>query len=121
MCCGKVTCDNSRVQMEATLSGGSSLRGLCTVVSQLLRLNWLLGILLSAGLALRIAAQLAYRPALLYIDSAKYLRGFALTWDQDPGDPLRPKGHLHCCPNAVPSNRPWLTTRPAWPGRDGLL
>ena len=30
---------------------------------------------LAAGLALRVLAQLAYRPALLYIDSSKYLAG----------------------------------------------
>ncbi|HEY3734757.1 MAG TPA: hypothetical protein VGL63_12660 [Streptosporangiaceae bacterium] len=38
-----------------------------------LRRHWLLAVLLAAGLALRIATQLAYRPALLYIDSYKYL------------------------------------------------
>jgi hypothetical protein len=32
-------------------------------------------LVLSAGLALRTLAELAYRPALLYIDSAKYLNG----------------------------------------------
>ncbi len=32
-------------------------------------------LVLSAGLALRVLAELAYRPALLYIDSAKYLNG----------------------------------------------
>ena len=33
------------------------------------------GLVLVAGLALRVLAQLAYRPALLYIDSSKYLVG----------------------------------------------
>ena len=37
------------------------------------RRHWLLLIPLTAGLGLRVVAQLAYRPALLYIDSAKYL------------------------------------------------
>jgi hypothetical protein len=37
------------------------------------RRHWLLIGLLVAGLALRVLAQLAYRPALLYIDSPKYL------------------------------------------------
>ena len=37
------------------------------------RRHWLLLIALTAGLGLRVATQLAYRPALLYIDSAKYL------------------------------------------------
>ena len=44
--------------------------------------HWLLLILLSAGLALRVMAQAAYRPALLYIDSDRYLRG------PSPLDPL---------------------------------
>jgi len=39
----------------------------------LVRRHWLISILLLAGLALRLIAQLAYRPALLYIDSVKYL------------------------------------------------
>jgi hypothetical protein len=37
------------------------------------RRHWLLAVLLTAGLALRVLAQIAYRPALLYIDSIKYL------------------------------------------------
>jgi hypothetical protein len=37
--------------------------------------HWPFGSLLLAGLGLRIAAQLAYQPALLYIDSKKYLFG----------------------------------------------
>jgi hypothetical protein len=39
----------------------------------LLRRHWLLAVLLTAGLVLRVLAQIAYRPALLYIDSVKYL------------------------------------------------
>jgi hypothetical protein len=39
----------------------------------LLRRHWLLALLLTAGLVMRILAQVAYRPALLYIDSIKYL------------------------------------------------
>jgi hypothetical protein len=38
-----------------------------------LRRHWLISLLLLAGLVLRVLAQLAYRPALLYIDSVKYL------------------------------------------------
>jgi 4-amino-4-deoxy-L-arabinose transferase-like glycosyltransferase len=37
------------------------------------RRHWLVSILLLAGLVLRLLAQIAYRPALLYIDSLKYL------------------------------------------------
>lgn len=39
--------------------------------------HWPFAAVLSAGLALRILAEAAYRPALLYIDSAKYLDGAA--------------------------------------------
>ena len=39
------------------------------------RRHWLLLILLAAGLGLRVVTQLAYRPAIFYIDSYKYLRG----------------------------------------------
>jgi hypothetical protein len=41
----------------------------------LARRHWLLTALLAAGIALRVLAQIAYRPALLYIDSMKYLFG----------------------------------------------
>ena len=37
------------------------------------RRHWLLAMLLVAGLALRLITKIAYRPALLYIDSPKYL------------------------------------------------
>jgi hypothetical protein len=37
--------------------------------------HWSFVLVLSAGLALRVLAETAYRPALLYIDSAKYLVG----------------------------------------------
>jgi hypothetical protein len=39
------------------------------------RRNWLLTLLLLAGLVLRILTQIAYRPALFYIDTIKYLYG----------------------------------------------
>jgi hypothetical protein len=41
----------------------------------LLRRHWLVGLLLAAGLVLRAVAQLGYEPALLFIDSKKYLFG----------------------------------------------
>ncbi len=41
----------------------------------LLRRHWLVSVLLAAGLALRVATQLAYQPALVYIDTLKYLYG----------------------------------------------
>ena len=47
-----------------------------------LRRHWLIAILLAAGLVLRILAQVAYRPALFYIDSTRYL------YHADGNDPV---------------------------------
>jgi hypothetical protein len=41
----------------------------------LLRDHWLISVLLAAGLLLRAASALAYRPALIYVDTLKYLYG----------------------------------------------
>jgi len=41
----------------------------------LLRRHWLVAVLLVAGLVLRALTQLAYQPALVYIDTLKYLYG----------------------------------------------
>jgi hypothetical protein len=46
-----------------------------TRTARLLGRHWLLVVLLAAGLALRIAAQIAYQPALIYVDTLKYLYG----------------------------------------------
>jgi hypothetical protein len=46
------------------------------------RRHWLFVLVLTAGLALRVLAETAYRPALLYIDSAKYLEGSVATAPQ---------------------------------------
>jgi hypothetical protein len=70
---------------ESAASGG---RGAMTrpggwPLATLARRHWLISVLLLAGLVLRVLAEIAYRPALLYIDSLKYLYG---AW---PGnDPL---------------------------------
>jgi hypothetical protein len=40
-----------------------------------LRRHWLIAVLLAAGLALRVLVMAAYRPALIYIDTPKYLYG----------------------------------------------
>ncbi|MGN6794379.1 MAG: hypothetical protein ACTHJW_18495 [Streptosporangiaceae bacterium] len=45
------------------------------------RRNWPAVVLLTAGLALRIMAVLAYRPALFYIDTPRYLLGEAFGMD----------------------------------------
>jgi hypothetical protein len=50
----------------------------------LARRHWLFTALLTLGLVLRILTQIAYRPALLYIDSTKYLLG-AYPGDDPPG------------------------------------
>jgi hypothetical protein len=50
----------------------------------LARQHWLFAVLLTAGLVLRVLTQIAYRPALLYIDSTKYLLG-AYPGDDPPG------------------------------------
>jgi hypothetical protein len=48
----------------------------------LAREHWLLALLLTAGLVLRVLAQVAYRPALFYIDSLRYL------YDAHGADPV---------------------------------
>ena len=47
--------------------------GLAAAGLRAARRNWMLVVLLTAGLVLRVLAQFAYRPALLYIDTMKYL------------------------------------------------
>jgi hypothetical protein len=72
----------------AAASGVTAGR-LRAAVTRLLREHWLLAILLAAGLALRVVAQLAYQPALIYIDTLKYL------YNAYPGsDPVGYKGPL---------------------------
>jgi hypothetical protein len=43
--------------------------------SDVLRKHWLLALLIAGGLVLRVVVQFAYEPALLFIDSKKYLYG----------------------------------------------
>ncbi len=62
-------------------------------LASMVRRNWLLAILLAAGLVLRAATQLAYRPALLFIDSIKYLFG-AYAGNDPPGYQLALKVFL---------------------------
>ena len=62
---------------------GRSWPGAGRMAAAALRRHWLISLLLLAGLVLRVLAMIAYRPALLYIDSLKYIFG---AW---PGnDPL---------------------------------
>jgi hypothetical protein len=60
------------------------LRAAARRLPALTRQHWLFAALLTAGLVLRVLAQIAYRPALLYIDSTKYLLG-AYPGDDPPG------------------------------------
>ena len=52
-----------------------TLRKFRNRAGRLARRHWALLVLLAAGLGLRVVTQIAYRPALFYIDSYKYLRG----------------------------------------------
>jgi hypothetical protein len=77
----RVRADPAGPRAGATASTGPGrLGGLAAA----LRRHWLMVILLAAGLALRVATQLGYRPALLYIDSIKYLFG-AYPGNDPPG------------------------------------
>jgi len=61
---------------DSAASGGAELtRPGGRALAAGLRRHWLISVLLLAGLVLRVASQIAYRPALLYIDSLKYLYG----------------------------------------------
>ncbi len=66
--------------------GGRGLRkrglALAQRLPSLARRHWLLALLLAAGLMLRVATQIAYRPALFYIDSLRYL------YDAHGADPV---------------------------------
>jgi hypothetical protein len=60
---------------------GKSARRHAAALAALLRRHWIASGLLAAGLVLRVLAQFAYRPALFYIDSVKYL------YNSDGNDP----------------------------------
>ena len=55
--------------------GTSKVRSLFMPARTLARRHWLFMIVFSAGLSLRILTQVAYSPALVYIDSYRYLHG----------------------------------------------
>jgi hypothetical protein len=52
---------------------GARIAGLGGSVAALLRRHWLATVLITAGLVLRVLVQLAYRPALFYQDTTRYL------------------------------------------------
>ncbi len=55
--------------------GTSRLRGMLIAARTHARQHWLFAIVFCAGLVLRIVTQVAYSPALVYIDSYRYLHG----------------------------------------------
>lgn len=55
--------------------GTSRLRGMLIAARTHARQHWLFAIVFCAGLVLRIVTQLAYSPALVYIDTYRYLHG----------------------------------------------
>lgn len=63
---------------------GSRSRG----IRPLLRAHWLILVLLAAGAALRVLTTLAYQPALLYIDSFRYLGPTGLGLSPDGMEPI---------------------------------
>ncbi len=73
----------------AVVVAGSRLDRVLWGVTGALRQHWLLGLLLAAGLVLRAVAQVGYEPALLFIDSKKYIFGTDFTsTDWGSFDPL---------------------------------
>jgi hypothetical protein len=63
---------DSQATPDALATGGAA-QTRATRLTSVLRRHWLAAVLLAAGLVLRVLAELAYRPALFYIDSIKYL------------------------------------------------
>jgi hypothetical protein len=61
---------------------GSRVDRAVWAATEVLRRHWLLGLLLAAGVVLRVAAQLGYEPALLFIDSKKYIFGTQFSTSQ---------------------------------------
>jgi hypothetical protein len=84
--------ENSQVEPATVESGASAARPATArahLAGAVLRRHWLAAVLLAAGLALRVLAQFAYRPALFYIDTTRYL------YNDAPGmDPVGYKGPL---------------------------
>ena len=73
----------------AATPAGSRLDRAIWAVTATARRHWLIALLLAAGLILRAITQLAYEPALLFIDSKKYIFGTNFsTTDWGSFDPL---------------------------------
>jgi hypothetical protein len=65
------------VASVASVASAAAPRGrrITRAAMALARRHWMLVILLTTGVGLRVITQIAYRPALFYIDSYKYLTG----------------------------------------------
>ena len=91
----------------------------------MLRRHWLVSILLAAGLTLRVLSTLAYHPALLYIDTVKYLYGVypgadPLGYRAAPRAPRRAAGVSAPPPRRASSSSSrssWPATCSSWAGR----
>ena len=84
--------ENRQVEPATAESGTSASRPATArahLAGAVLRRHWLAAALLAAGLALRVLAQFAYRPALFYIDTTRYLYN-----DAQGMDPVGYKGPL---------------------------
>ena len=64
-----------RARWKRFTAGTSRLPGLLLAGRAPARRHWLFALVFCAGLSLRILAQVAYSPALVYIDSYRYLHG----------------------------------------------
>jgi hypothetical protein len=84
--------EKSQVEPTTVADGAALPRPRATrahLAAAALRRHWLAAVLLAAGLALRVLAQVAYRPVLFYIDTTRYL------YNDAPGmDPVGYKGPL---------------------------
>jgi hypothetical protein len=67
---------------------GSRLDRVMWATADIMRRHWLLWLLLAGGLVLRAIAQVAYEPALLFIDSKKYIFGTDTSTIWGAFDPL---------------------------------
>jgi hypothetical protein len=102
---GPLPAGTGDARLASAAPPGTGLRrasGRVAPVIRAARRHWLMTVLLLAGLVLRVFAQVAYRPALLYIDTLKYLYN---AW---PGtDPLGYKGVLKFI--LLAGNLQWVT------------
>jgi dolichyl-phosphate-mannose-protein mannosyltransferase len=65
--------------MSPDATGTDGSRWNATAARVLLRRHWLFAALFALGVLLRVMAQVAYRPAILYFDSAGYLGAYRLS------------------------------------------